>query len=233
MSSRDGRTAEYSARTLDPNLEDPVSATIWKRIEQARSRWNVLEHPFYERWSAGELTREELAHYAGQYRHAVQALASLSGSVAEALPGRPELRAHAAEERAHVELWEGFVETVGGDLSAEPSPQTAECVSEWTAQDGMLVALARLYAIEKAQPEISRIKREGLVGLYGLPEGRGTAYFALHEARDRDHAAEGRALIEELAAEGDEEAIVVAAEAAYRANWRLLDGVEAAHSGGG
>ena len=46
---------------------------LWTRLEQARTRWNVLEHPFYQRWSRGELTRGELAAYAGQYRHAVRA----------------------------------------------------------------------------------------------------------------------------------------------------------------
>ena len=44
-------------------------------IDAARERWNVLEHPFYTRWERGELTREELARYAGEYRHAVVALA--------------------------------------------------------------------------------------------------------------------------------------------------------------
>jgi pyrroloquinoline-quinone synthase len=44
-------------------------------IDAARERWNVLEHPFYVRWERGELTRDELARYAGEYRHAVLALA--------------------------------------------------------------------------------------------------------------------------------------------------------------
>ena len=45
------------------------------RIDAAAQRWNVLDHPFYTRWSAGELTRAELAEYSAQYRHAVVALA--------------------------------------------------------------------------------------------------------------------------------------------------------------
>ena len=46
-----------------------------ERIDDARRRWNVLDHPFYLRWERGELTRDELAFYAGEYRHAVVALA--------------------------------------------------------------------------------------------------------------------------------------------------------------
>ena len=33
------------------------------RLDQTRSACNVLEHPFYERWSAGELTAGELGRY--------------------------------------------------------------------------------------------------------------------------------------------------------------------------
>src|SRR5918995_6836566 len=48
---------------------------LWSRLADVHSRWNVLDHPFYVRWSRGELTATDLALYAGQYRHAVVALA--------------------------------------------------------------------------------------------------------------------------------------------------------------
>ena len=51
---------------------------LWSRLADVQSRWNVLGHPFYTRWSRGELTRDELALYAGQYRYAVVALAGAS-----------------------------------------------------------------------------------------------------------------------------------------------------------
>ena len=110
-----------------------MSKSIWERIESSRERWDVLRHPFYQRWSAGELTAPELARYSGQYRHAVEAIAEMSDSVAEALPERDELRRHAAEELGHVRLWDGFLEEVGGDAAADPTPETAECVRTWTA----------------------------------------------------------------------------------------------------
>ena len=103
-----------------------MNANVFDRIEESRRRWNVLEHPFYQRWSEGELTREELSRYSGQYRHAVEAIATLSASAADALPERKELRRHAAEELGHVRLWDGFVEAVGGDAAAEPTSETAD-----------------------------------------------------------------------------------------------------------
>jgi pyrroloquinoline-quinone synthase len=202
-------------------------ASIWVEIEEARARWNVLEHPFYQRWSAGELTREELARYSGQYRHATQALATLSEAAAGTAPEaeRDSLREHAAEEEAHVALWDGFVEAVGGDIGAEPTAETQECVSEWTAEGDFASQLVRLYAIESGQPAISKTKREGLAAHYDIGDGAGNTYFRLHERADVEHAAAARELIERYATAGDRERLVAAAEQTFKANWRLLDGV--------
>jgi pyrroloquinoline-quinone synthase len=199
-----------------------MTLTIWERIENARQRWDVLRHPFYVRWTAGELTAEELARYSGQYRHAVEAIADISEDVARE---RADLAEHAVEEREHVELWDGFVDATGGDAAAAPTPETAECVTEWTAGADALAQLVTLYAIEAAQPEISRVKRDGLLSSYGFADGDGTAYFRVHESLDAEHAAQARELLAELAGDGDEDRLVAIAEGAYRANWRLLDGV--------
>ena len=201
-----------------------MSESTWERIEAARERWNVLRHPFYRRWSAGELSREELARYSGQYRHAVEAIAALSEAAAATAPEDEGLLAHAEEERSHVALWDGFVRAVGGETDASPTPETDGCVREWTAPGERTALLARLYAIESGQPEISRIKREGLVARYGVADGDGTAYFRIHEERDAEHAAEARELIE-AQREARADRIAATAESAFRANWRLLDGV--------
>jgi len=202
-----------------------MTLTIWERIESARQRWDVLRHPFYEQWSAGALTSEQLARYSGQYRHAVEAIAEISEQAAVAAPDRPNLGKHAVEERQHVALWDEFVRAARGEAGAAATAETAECVSAWAADGDLLSKLVTLYAIETAQPEISRIKREGLVSKYGFADEGGTAYFRLHEGRDAEHAAQARELLEELAGEDDHDRLAAVAEGAYRANWRLLDGV--------
>ena len=200
-----------------------MSEALWDRIDERCQRWNVLKHPFYARWSEGDLSREDLARYAGQYRHAVQALADMTASAAEQHEG---LASHAAEEAEHVALWDDFAKATGSTGADEPNLQTRACVGTWTSEDdGLIGTLARMYAIERAQPEISRVKREGLVDLYGYEDGPATAYFELHERLDLEHADEVRELLEEIAGEKDEHAILDAAESAVRANWRLLDGV--------
>ena len=204
-----------------------MSESVWKRIEESRAKHNVLEHPFYVKWSAGELSSDELARYSGQYRHATEALAKLTADTAELAPDtrRDEMERHAAEEQEHIALWDDFVEAAGGEIGAEPTPETAECVQTWTARRGYLSALARLYAIESGQPEIARIKREGLAEFYGIDGGAGAEYFRVHETMDEAHAAESRRLIDEAMSSEDEDAVVEAAESAFAANMRLLDGV--------
>src|SRR5206468_3668053 len=102
--------------------EPPVSESLFAQIEAVRAAWDILRHPFYARWSCGELTRDELARYAGQYRHAVVALAEAAERA-----GSP----HADEERAHVGLWDGFVGAVGGRSDADALPETAACAAAW------------------------------------------------------------------------------------------------------
>ena len=76
---------------------------------------------------------------------------------------------------------------------------------------------------------VGTILLAGLVTPYGFaPDSPGAAYFALHAERDHAHAAEARSILGANATEPDADRLVAAAEAALAANWRLLDGVEAA-----
>ena len=77
-----------------------------------------------------------------------------------------------------------------------------------------------------ASPRSRRTKLEGLAAHYDVPTGTGTHYFSVHRGRDVEHAAEGRELLAGMLAEGgSEDEVVAAAEDAFRANWKLLDGV--------
>ena len=190
---------------------------LFEQVDVARERWNVLRHPFYVRWEAGELSREELAFYAGEYRHAVVALA-------EAATASGDVE-HAEEEAAHVDLWDDFARALDAPLDREPLPSTAACADAWAPGD-RLEALAVLYAVESAQPAISATKLRGLVDHYDFAEDDSAArYFALHAERDVEHAQSARAALEE-AAPADMASLATAAERALEANWRLLDGVE-------
>jgi pyrroloquinoline-quinone synthase len=196
---------------------------LFRRLEAASARWDVLRHPFYTRWSCGELTRAELAYYAGEYRHLVSALAATAARAADA--------GHAAEEAAHIRLWDRFASAIGADLTRPPRPETAACVDAWspaTALEGAAV----LCAVESAQPAISKSKLEGLIAHYGFDDGAATEYFRIHSTLDVEHAARSRAVLEHTAADRDADRLAAAAEGALRGNWALLDGVERAFAEG-
>lgn len=189
--------------------------SLVQRLDDLCDRLTVLRHPFYQRWERGELSREELSYYAGEYRHAVVALADVATE-----SSTPE---HGAEERAHVALWDDFARALSAETDRSPRGETIACVESW--RDGS-EPLGALYAVEATQPAIARTKREGLVRFYGFePDERGLEYFAVHAERDVEHAAQTRARLEQLPPER-EETVLAAAERALRGNWTLLDGVE-------
>jgi pyrroloquinoline-quinone synthase len=186
------------------------------RLDEVRLRWHTLRHPFYVRWERGELTRDELALYAGQYRHAVVALAELAGNGGDT--------AHAREERAHVELWDDFASAVGA-RRADAAAETRVLVDAFAAAAPGDETDAVLYAIEASQPAVSRTKLNGLVAHYGFAQDDpGTAYFRIHAVLDEAHAAEAADRLTRVA--GSKDVAVARAEEAAAASWGLLDGVE-------
>lgn len=211
---------------------------FWSGVESTTIEWDVLEHPFYARWSAGTMEDGELGRYAGQYRHAVRAIAAASSRAAQ-LAERPlsaPLTEHSREEHEHIALWHRFlVATLGDDLAARPGErpreETVRCAMAWTGPMTRPLAehLAVLYAIESAQHSISRVKLEGLVEHYGFEEGPATEYFSLHAERDVEHAALLKGVLDPMLEGEDGAALLAAVEDTYRAYWGLLDGLEDAH----
>jgi len=194
---------------------------FFTRVDEVRRRLDVLRHPFYQRWALGELAPSELAFYAGQYRHAVVALAEASS--------RAGGDHHAAEERSHIALWDRFLRFAGGDVDAVPTAQTAACAAAWSdARRDRAGTLAALYAIEAAQPAISETKRAGLIEHYGaIPGSDATCYFDVHAVLDHAHAEDDRQELVALMQPADEARLLTEMERVLKANWRLLDDVQA------
>ncbi len=217
---------------------------FWQRFEELVAPFNLLQHPFYKAWSAGELTREDLAGYAAEYWHHVSAfptyLSALHARLPDAELRREVLRNLADEEgtdsaagRPHSELWMDFANGMGASRAdvathtMQPEMQALIATFRELMQERPAAAMAALYAYESKVPAISAEKAAGLKHLYGA-DAKTTRYFTLHQTADVHHAQVWRDLIDaQLAADPSaEEPALAAAERAAKALWQALDGVE-------
>jgi hypothetical protein len=97
---------------------------FWNQVDQEIARYDLLKHPFYEAWSAGELTAQDLRFYGEQYSHQVSAFPTYLTALHSRLPEgamRRDLLANAYEEEcegsSHSELWLRFFEGMGGNAA--------------------------------------------------------------------------------------------------------------------
>lgn len=204
--------------------------------------YNLLEHPFYQAWSSGELTRDDLREYASEYWHHVAAFPTYLSALHSRLEDEPLRRTvleNLADEegipggRPHSELWMDFATGMGAvanDVrSRELQPETVALMEHFRHAMQMIpaAALASLYTYESRVPAIARTKAEGLKAHYGA-DAATTRYFVLHQTADVHHAQVWRDAVEtELTAHPEQaEAALDAAEAAAAALWRTLDGIE-------
>ena len=103
------------------------STQFLEQLEAAIARYDLLCHPFYKAWAAGDLTRDDLREYARHYYHHVQAFPSYLAEFALRLD-EGELRravlANMIDEKGtaggsgkdsvtHSELWLDFAEGMG------------------------------------------------------------------------------------------------------------------------
>jgi pyrroloquinoline-quinone synthase len=206
------------------------------------ARYDLLQHPFYQAWSKGELTRDELREYASEYWHHVSAfptyLSALHASLDDAPLRRTVLENLADEEglpagRAHSDLWMDFATGMGANSEEvrdrQLQPETAALIAHFRCamHASPASALASLYTYESRVPAIARTKAEGLKDHYGADKAT-ARYFTLHQIADVHHAEVWRHAIEaELAARPENaDAALDAAEAAAAALWSTLNGIE-------
>ena len=210
---------------------------VTDRIQQLISSRRLLDHPFYNAWSHGELSREALQKYAEQYYHWVQAFPtwlSAAHSNATDLAMRQEILENLIDEERgpenHPELWLRFCDALGLDRDAvkraELLPETRDAIAAMrkvTRESSAVAGVAALYAYESQQPEVMKTKRDGLANLYNVTSGH--EYFDVHQTIDVEHSAGERALVD-AHADGQEDEILAAAQTALNATYMLLDGVE-------
>lgn len=214
------------------------------QLDELIGEWAILKHPFYQKWSAGELNLDALRGYATQYYHHVAAfpgyLRALCARcedpvVREAL--WQNLQDEEAGEPDHPELWLRFAEGIGSSRervrTTQPLPGVQGLIDtfmEITSTGSAVEGLGALYAYESQIPEVARVKMQGLVTYYGIDERETLRYFGVHRDLDVEHAAAERELLGRQAANGSEPAAILrAGERALGALWEALTDIQAAY----
>jgi pyrroloquinoline-quinone synthase len=226
------------------------SAQFFEQLEASIAKYDLLCHPFYKAWAAGELTRGDLREYACQYYHHVEAFPSYLAELA-LRQDEGELRravlANMCEEKGaggsgkdavpHSELWLDFAEGMGarrGMQAHKPLPEISKLMTHFhrVAGEGTPEeALAAFYAYESQVPRVAKEKERGLREMYGADD-KTCAYFTLHATADIYHSNVWRKQLENRIAANPEaaEAALDAAENTAKLLWRALDGIEAART---
>lgn len=216
---------------------------FFAELDTRITKYDLLCHPFYKAWAAGELTREDLRDYARDYFHHVNAFPEYLAEFSSRLPEGGLRRAVLAnrddemglpDSRPHSELWLDFLVGMGGDRDAiaPPVPEIGALMQSFhsIARSGFPEeALAAFYTYESQVPRVAAEKARGLREMYGADE-KTCAYFTLHTTADVYHSRVWKRYLSN-AVEGDSEAAtraLTAGEYAAKALWTALDGIEAA-----
>jgi pyrroloquinoline-quinone synthase len=196
-----------------------------EQLDQLIEQKHMLRSPFYQAWSCGHLTKEQLQTYAKEYYHHVKAfptyLSALHSRCEEPHLRKPILNNLIDEEAGepnHPDLWRSFILALGvreDELeSHRPGEQTSSLVAafkECCTSLPLAAGAAALYCYESQIPAICQSKIEGLKKWYGVNQPEQYRYFSVHETADVAHAEEEKKLIAALAAPGEEPIIIKAA----------------------
>lgn len=217
-------------------------------LDRRIARYDLLCHPFYQAWSEGRLTRDDLRAYAVEYFQQVNAFPACLRTLAARLEDehtRSAVLANLADEEGrdsmsgggtpHPELWLDFAEGMGADRAAVRRSPCCSQVTQLTDHFEAIAAggtteeaLGAFYAFESQVPRVAQEKARGLRAWYGADE-KTCGYFTLHATADVFHANVWRELLARRVAANPQSApsALDAAEAAAKALWTALDGIEA------
>ncbi len=184
-------------------------------LDSKISEYNLLDHPFYQAWSAGELPVEALKCYAREYGAFISTLPKGWETLND-----PET---VEEETEHIDMWADFANGLNTEVSEAQIPQVKtllETAEKLFSQSE--TALGALYAFEVQQPETAKSKLAGLKEFYQLPE-KVEPYFETHS--HNEHEAEKLLKrIGELSL-ASQKAVVQACEQMSSALWDALTGI--------
>ena len=218
--------------------------SILDRIDAQIAARHLLTHPFYLAWTRGELRRETLADYAGQYYQHVAAFPTYLSALharCDDQPTRRHILQNLIDEEAgdpnHPQLWRNFAASLGISShqldQIENWPETNHLISTFRdlcRDRDFAEGLAALYAYESQIPAVSESKIDGLVKHYDFKDPESYRYFSVHIEADKEHSAVERKLLAGSIRPEDQERVIFAVDRTLNALWDLLSGVCRRHA---
>jgi pyrroloquinoline-quinone synthase len=191
-----------------------TTETIALSLRAVIAKYDLLQHPFYQAWSAGTLPEASLATYAREYGAFIAVLDRGWETLGE--------KGSAQIERHHVGLWNDFARALGTKVTGTPNAKAVQALVDEAKHSFATPAQAAgaLYAFEAQQPTTAHSKLEGLDTHYAsLPSGV-RPYFEAHA----NESGEDVMLTDTIAtmSASEQQAATLACERMSKALWDAL-----------
>lgn len=232
---------------------------FWCEFNSRIEKYDLLTHSFYQAWTNGTLTNDDLSIYSKQYYKHIEAFPAYlqllenrleDGALKQSIKENreDELGALSPDGRSHSDIWLDFAEGMGAKRSevegTENLAQITNLVDFFSgvASKGETIeALSAFCAYESQVPRIAKEKATGLKRHYGA-DAKTYKYFSIHATADIEHTKVWKELIERELNEceqsagvaGKQEAMRLALDSAEKAAqqlWQALDGIEMKRTG--
>jgi pyrroloquinoline-quinone synthase len=207
-----------------------------------RDKKHSKNHPFFDLWAQGKLTKEQTALYCIQHHHYVVEYINWMAYEASQI-AQNDVKAYLLEnlwdeenpQERHLDLLVSYVEACGlkrQSIQASPVLPGTEGLQNWgwrlVYQRPWPVALAAMFiGLESQFLDICRKVVPALHEHYGFsPGGREIHFFEEHLTADEIHAGRGFAIVEKYCTtpELQQQALKAIEEATIR-RWRYMNGI--------
>jgi len=178
----------------------------------------LLDHPFYQSWTKGEITNEQLADYTYSYYELIQEIPNLCSKAISGINAESPASAKLVdEETSHISMWNDFKMK----QSSSNYPTMKDVINELSVMNPSEL-LGAIHSFEVQQPEVAKTKKEGLLKFYGFDKSD-TKYFDEH-MNEAEHIAFGKMLSENYADKSDfEKGFTRGSEIFYNALDRFIN----------
>lgn len=233
---------EFEAQIRFPDCLRVGMDSFHDRLVAARDRKHSKDHPFFELWSAGRLTRAQTAIYCVQHYHYVGEYLNWLCFEASQAPHR-DVKAYLLEnlgdeenpEDRHLDMLKDYVAACGLDAdaveNAEVLPGT-DGLQNWgwrlVYRTPWQAALAGMFiGLESQFLDICKKLVPALHRYYGFaPGAREIRFFEEHIEADAVHGAKGFALVEKYCTTPEQQRLALkAVEDAALHRWRYMNSI--------